>query len=413
MSLLLLAIVILGCMMLILFQTGCYPQSKPCYLFKDSPGIPLVMLLMEVSVWFLMISFIFIGAVTNIAFSDSEQVPVHAMFVFGDSLTDPGNNNDLITGAKTNYPPHGIDFPKGTTGRACNGATMADHLGYLLGLGLIPAFSKTSMEGSNFSRGVNFASEAAGILNDTGFAFGDRFPMDRQIANLREKIIPELQKHIGRDITIEGFLAKSLFYSNIGTNDYQISYLNQPSYEPILYPVSTAYGDHLIEVYIAQLKELYNLGARKFLISALAPFGCIPYNISIYGRKNNKCVDKFNKLAREFNSKLKTTVQQLNKNLAGAYFLYWDLYNGMMEILDHSSRYGFKNTNTACCGAGHLNSRILCLQNVPFVCANRSEYFFWDSFHPSDATNAIVAKEAYEGILQDIYPMNVKQLLQL
>ncbi|KAF6148297.1 hypothetical protein GIB67_003718 [Kingdonia uniflora] len=137
---------------------------------------------------------------------------------------------------------------------------------------------------------------------------GDRFLMDRQIANLREEIIPELQRNIVGDITIEGFLAKSLFYSNIGSNDYLTNYLYPPSYEPILYPVP-AYRDHLIEVYTAQLKELHNLGARKFLISGLAPFGCIPFYISIFSRKNDKCVDKFNKLAREFNSKLKTAVQ--------------------------------------------------------------------------------------------------------
>ncbi|KAF6137939.1 hypothetical protein GIB67_041812 [Kingdonia uniflora] len=137
---------------------------------------------------------------------------------------------------------------------------------------------------------------------------GDRFPMDRQIANLREEIIPELQRNIVGDITIEGFLAKSLFYSNIGSNDYLTNYLYPPSYEPILYPVP-AYRDHLIEVYTAQLKELHNLGARKFLISGLATFGCIPFYISIFSRKNDKCVDKFNKLAREFNSKLKTAVQ--------------------------------------------------------------------------------------------------------
>lgn len=55
------------------------------------------------------------------------QVP--AMFVFGDSLTDPGNNNNLVTLAKANYYPNGIDFPLGATGRYCNGGTMADHLG--------------------------------------------------------------------------------------------------------------------------------------------------------------------------------------------------------------------------------------------------------------------------------------------
>ncbi|KAF6162913.1 hypothetical protein GIB67_021062 [Kingdonia uniflora] len=110
--------------------------------------------------------------------------------------------------------------------------------------------------------------------------------MDRQIANLREEIIPELQRNIVGDITIEGFLAKSLFYSNIGSNDYLTNYLYPPSYEPILYPVP-AYRDHLIEVYTAQLKELHNLGARKFLISGLAPFGCIPFYISIFSRKND------------------------------------------------------------------------------------------------------------------------------
>lgn len=52
-----------------------------------------------------------------------------AMFVFGDSLLDAGNNNDLLTLAKANYFPNGIDFSMGTTGRYCNGATLVDHLG--------------------------------------------------------------------------------------------------------------------------------------------------------------------------------------------------------------------------------------------------------------------------------------------
>lgn len=57
----------------------------------------------------------------------ADQVP--AMFVFGDSLIDPGNNNNLTTFAKANYEPNGVDFPEGVTGRFCNGGTVADHLG--------------------------------------------------------------------------------------------------------------------------------------------------------------------------------------------------------------------------------------------------------------------------------------------
>ncbi|XP_021595112.1 GDSL esterase/lipase At4g18970 [Manihot esculenta] len=49
------------------------------------------------------------------------KVPCY--FIFGDSLVDSGNNNNLPTLAKVNYLPYGIDFPEGPTGRFCNGRT--------------------------------------------------------------------------------------------------------------------------------------------------------------------------------------------------------------------------------------------------------------------------------------------------
>jgi len=52
------------------------------------------------------------------------QVP--CLFIFGDSLSDSGNNNNLATDAKVNYRPYGIDFPAGPTGRFTNGRTSVD-----------------------------------------------------------------------------------------------------------------------------------------------------------------------------------------------------------------------------------------------------------------------------------------------
>lgn len=52
-----------------------------------------------------------------------------AMFVFGDSLTDAGNNNYLNSLAKANYVPYGVDFIEGPSGRFCNGRTITDFLG--------------------------------------------------------------------------------------------------------------------------------------------------------------------------------------------------------------------------------------------------------------------------------------------
>ena len=54
-----------------------------------------------------------------------------ALYVFGDSTVDAGNNNNIQTFAKSNYLPYGIDFPGGITGRTTNGQTMADFIGKL------------------------------------------------------------------------------------------------------------------------------------------------------------------------------------------------------------------------------------------------------------------------------------------
>lgn len=58
---------------------------------------------------------------------EGQQVP--CFFIFGDSLVDNGNNNGIITLARANYRPYGIDFPQGPTGRFTNGRTYVDALG--------------------------------------------------------------------------------------------------------------------------------------------------------------------------------------------------------------------------------------------------------------------------------------------
>lgn len=59
-----------------------------------------------------------------------QQVP--CFFIFGDSLVDNGNNNGILTLARANYRPYGIDFPAGATGRFTNGRTYVDALGTTL-----------------------------------------------------------------------------------------------------------------------------------------------------------------------------------------------------------------------------------------------------------------------------------------
>ncbi|RZB86731.1 GDSL esterase/lipase, partial [Glycine soja] len=56
------------------------------------------------------------------------QAPCY--FVFGDSLVDNGNNNQLQSLGRADYLTYGIDFPGGPLGRFSNGKTTFDAIDY-------------------------------------------------------------------------------------------------------------------------------------------------------------------------------------------------------------------------------------------------------------------------------------------
>lgn len=63
--------------------------------------------------------------------SSQAQAPskVPALFVFGDSSVDTGNNNFLASIARANYFPYGIDSPRGISSRFSNERNFADMIG--------------------------------------------------------------------------------------------------------------------------------------------------------------------------------------------------------------------------------------------------------------------------------------------
>lgn len=75
--------------------------------------------------WF--ITFVIVIFQYSKGVAGSERAP--ALFVFGDSLVDVGNNNFLSSIAKSNYFPYGIDFNMQPTGRFSNGKTFVDIIG--------------------------------------------------------------------------------------------------------------------------------------------------------------------------------------------------------------------------------------------------------------------------------------------
>lgn len=64
---------------------------------------------------------------------ENRKASVSAIFVFGDSTSDPGNNNYITTPFKSNFPPYGRDFTNQTaTGRFTNGLLANDFIGEYL-----------------------------------------------------------------------------------------------------------------------------------------------------------------------------------------------------------------------------------------------------------------------------------------
>ncbi|KAI7745370.1 hypothetical protein M8C21_004465 [Ambrosia artemisiifolia] len=334
-----------------------------------------------------------------------ELVP--AMFVFGDSLIDNGNNNDLASLAKANYFPYGIDFNGGPTGRFSNGYTMVDEIAELLGLPLIPAYSQASNSADQMLHGINFASAAAGILDNTGGNFVGRIPFNQQINNFKNSL-DQISNALGA-ADLGQALSRCIFFVGMGSNDYLNNYL-MPNYPTRNQYDGNQYADLLSQEYTTQLKELYNLGARKFVLAGLGLMGCIP---SILAQSTTgSCSDDVNQLVLPFNANMKTMINNLSTSLPGSKFVFIDVYNMFQDILANARSYGFSVVNRGCCGIGRNRGQITCL---PFQtpCPNRNEYVFWDAFHPTDAVNVLMGKKAFSGTPDVVYPINIQQLANL
>ncbi|XP_057994613.1 GDSL esterase/lipase At1g71691 isoform X2 [Hevea brasiliensis] len=309
-----------------------------------------------------------------------EMVP--AMFIFGDSLIDNGNNNDLPSFAKANYFPYGIDFNGGPTGRFSNGYTMVDEIAELLGLPLIPPYSEAS--GDAVLHGLNYASAAAGILDITGRNFVSRIPFNQQIRNF-QNTLNQITDNLGA-MGVARAIGKSIFFVGMGSNDYLNNYL-MPNYPTKNQYNAQQFADLLVQQYNQQLTTLYNLGARKFVLAGLGLMGCIP---SILAQSPaGQCSEAVNQLILPFNENVKTMMNNFNTNLPG-----------------------FSVINRGCCGIGRNRGQVTCLP-LQTPCPNREQYIFWDAFHPTEAVNILMARRAFNGDTSFVYPMNIQQLANL
>ncbi|XP_027091259.1 GDSL esterase/lipase At1g33811 [Coffea arabica] len=342
-----------------------------------------------------------------------QQPQVPCFFIFGDSLVDNGNNNGLLTLARANYMPYGLDFPQGASGRFTNGRTFVDILAQLLGFpNYIPAYAR--VRGRALLQGANYASGASGIRDETGNNLGDHTSMNQQVAKFATTV-EQLRRYFrGDSMALGNYLSKCLFYSGLGSNDYLNNYFmtdfysTRTAYTPITYAAS------LLQDYTRQLTGLYNLGARKVIVSAVGQIGCIPYELARYDGNGSRCNEEINNAIILFNTGLRKLVDRFNNGeLQGAKFVYLDSFQSSQDLVLNAKTYGFEVVDKGCCGVGKNNGQITCLP-LQLPCDDRRKYLFWDAFHPTEVANILLAKKAYSSKSKSYaYPINIQQLTML
>ncbi|TXG48009.1 hypothetical protein EZV62_027303 [Acer yangbiense] len=308
---------------------------------------------------------------------DDIKFDVPALYVFGDSTVDSGNNNFLPSMSKANYTPYGVDFVDGKpTGRFSNGRTEADFIAQVAWLPFPPPCLGLSKEEQKTLR--------------TG---GTCLTFDNQIG-LFETTVKNLQPLFDSPKKMDDYLSKSLFFISIRNADISTGYdlLDNTTKQQTPFP---NFAQAISQKFSDNIKRLYDLGARKLLVNSVGMMGCSPMVFN--SKRSTTCDDEYNERAQIVNKLLSDLLPKLQSELFGLKFIFADAYKVLVDVFASPNSYGITNTRDSCCVAGENGTRP-CIRDIP-PCNNRNEHVFFDLFHASETTHFILAKRCLKETL--------------
>lgn len=94
---------------------------------------------------------------------------------------------------------------------------------------------------------------------------------------------------------------------------------------------------------------LYGLGARKIGVTSLAPLGCFPAALTLFGFHENGCVSRINSDAQNFNKKLNAVAANLLKQHSDLKIVIFDIFTPLYGLIKSPSKSGL------CCHIDKLN----------------------------------------------------------
>ncbi|BFG39327.1 hypothetical protein CerSpe_256000 [Prunus speciosa] len=322
---------------------------------------------------------------------ENETIP--AVIVFGDSIVDPGNNNNIRTIVKCNFPPYGRDFiGRKPTGRFSNGRVPSDLIAESVGVkNILPAYLDPSLKVQDLLTGVSFASGGTGYDPLTPQVVSVLSLSDQ--LDLFKKYLSKINAAVGEARTAT-ILSKSIYIVCLGSDDIANTYYSTPLRRR-QYDIP-AYTDLMLESASSFFQELYDLGARRIGIISLPAIGCVPSQRTLNGGIDRGCSDNANQAASLFNSKLTAQIDAFNKRLPEARLVYLDIYNTLLSVIQNPSQYGLEVVNKGCCGTGNIEVSILCTRYSPGTCKDPSKYLFWDSYHPTEKAYKVLVPLVFD-----------------
>ena len=298
----------------------------------------------------------------------AQHSSIDRVVTFGASLSDTGNAFIWLSepanrscGTRLNVPPYDAlddllvpDGPYAKGGHHfTNGATWVEGLARYLALAgnARPAFQNTGMEASNYAMGG-----ARAVAN-----YPCRFNLPAQVSTYLADF-PHTSP-------------RTLVAIEIGGNDVRDALVaaamgNDPG--PIIQGA-------LNSLFIS-IAQLYNNGARKFLILNVPDVGKTPAVRAL----GPAAVAGANLISVTYNGGLAVGLQQLEAALPGIDIRILDVYTTVNSVVTNPATYGFVNATDAC----------ITPNQPPFACAQPDTYVFWDGIHPTKALHAIVAQQA-------------------
>ncbi|KAL6574049.1 hypothetical protein OROHE_001591 [Orobanche hederae] len=211
-----------------------------------SPSSPFRHVLAIFLVHIMLLEFSDVAETRNLASRSLTNNSIPALFIFGDSTVDSGNNNYIKTIARSNFPPYGKDFPNHIpTGRFTNGKLVTDFLASYAGIKeFVPPYLDPTLSLDDLKTGVCFASAGTGFDPLTAQISDGVISMENQLKYFKEYKY-RMELHIGKEST-RSLISKALFYISAGTNDFILNYYGPPIRRKT-YTIS-AYQDFVIQL---------------------------------------------------------------------------------------------------------------------------------------------------------------------